>query len=781
MHPTDTHTPRRLTRAVFLPRLLPAICALAAIALPERASAQAPTFNTVQTTYTNSSYNYPNGSTAGDFNGDGKQDVLVTDNGAIRMMLGNGDGTFTEHDLSVTWGGKVAAADLNGDGRLDAVVVRPQGSLDPVVLLNTGNDANGVPQFTVTDYTPMYGGIRSVTVGDVDGNGSPDFIVGNAYGTLQVYLNNGSGVFTPGQSYTLTPGQGGPAVGPGVIADFNGDGKADYLVTSNQNHAANLLLGNGDGTFQAPVAVANTADAVSVAVADLNGDGKPDFVVGNTDGTVGVFINAGGGAFDTPALYSVGTYSVSSVAIADMNGDRKLDVVASNYWNYGIQDPANTVSVLLGNGDGTFGAANLYPTNWEPTDLSVADFNADGKPDIESLGYRDKNVGVLLNTTPAALPTQTLTILGGSGSVGEVAANVEYYNPATGGWQPAYLCGSHPWGFVLGTDSWINYKPSNVSDPGAGPTTNQTLWYLYRVRFTVPSDAVNPHMTFSLKADNFAQVAINGVAAGGSPTYINNTWMNNVITGTADGVNADAVFSQAVHPGENTITINVGDFGGLNGFNFRIDLSMQSSQPLQIVPSDTTPPVITAPADITAEATSAAGAVVTYTATALDNVDGPVPVSESPASGSTFPIGTTVVHLAAHDAAGNTATASFNVTVRDTTPPVITSVTPSTATLWPPNHAMVAVSINAVATDNVGVTSLKIVSVSCNEPDNARGDGNTTGDVQITGDLTLNLRAERSGTGIGRTYTITVEASDAAGNTATKTCTVFVPKSLGRS
>lgn len=224
-----------------------------------------------------------------------------------------------------------------------------------------------------------------------------------------------------------------------------------------------------------------------------------------------------------------------------------------------------------------------------------------GLPFGTPLAYADDAV---LTVVPP--PTQTLTILGGSGNVGDFAANVEYYNPATSNWQPAYLVNyapyghpvTHPWGNIAGTNHWINYETDGASDPGAGPTTNQTLWYLYRVRFTVPTDAVNPKMTFSLKADNFAQVAINNVMAGGSTQFINNTYMNNVIVGTADQLNADAVFAQAVHPGENTITLNIGDWGGLNGFNFRIDLSMQSSQPLEIVPVPTNqPPVAVAGGD----------------------------------------------------------------------------------------------------------------------------------------------------------------------------------------
>lgn len=196
---------------------------------------------------------------------------------------------------------------------------------------------------------------------------------------------------------------------------------------------------------------------------------------------------------------------------------------------------------------------------------------------------------------------------------------------------------------------------------------------------------------------------------------------------------------------------------------------------------DTIAPVFTSvPANQVVEATSAAGAVVSYpNATATDAV-GVTSIAYSAASGSTFPIGTTTVVVTASDAAGNVRQATFTVTVQDTTAPALGSVSPSTGMLWPPNHKMVSIAISAGATDAVGVASLKIVAVSSSEPDNGLGDGDTAGDIVITGPLTVDVRAERSGKGNGRTYTITVEARDAAGNASTTTCTVVVPKSKGR-
>ncbi len=196
---------------------------------------------------------------------------------------------------------------------------------------------------------------------------------------------------------------------------------------------------------------------------------------------------------------------------------------------------------------------------------------------------------------------------------------------------------------------------------------------------------------------------------------------------------------------------------------------------------DTTPPTLSLPANITAEATSASGAAVTYTATATDIVDGSVAVHCDPASGSTFPLGTTTVQCTATDAHNNTAHGSFTVLVGDTTPPVIVSITASPNNLWPPNHTMVNVSVTVIATDAVDpAPTSHIVSVSSNQPINGTGDGDTSPDWVITGPLTLQLRAERAGNA-PRVYTITIATTDASGNTSYGTVIVTVGDGRGRA
>ena len=191
---------------------------------------------------------------------------------------------------------------------------------------------------------------------------------------------------------------------------------------------------------------------------------------------------------------------------------------------------------------------------------------------------------------------------------------------------------------------------------------------------------------------------------------------------------------------------------------------------------DNTPPDI-AQADIIAEATSAAGAVVTFSPIAIDLVDGIVPVSCTPLSGDTFPIGITLVHCTATDANSNVANETFSVTVVDSTPPVITALTATPNSLWPPDHKMYPVTVSVTATDAVDPAPVcKIVSVSSNQPINGTGDGDMAPDWVITGNLTAQLRAERAGSN-DRVYTIKVQCTDASLNSSSSTVQVRVTQS----
>lgn len=199
-----------------------------------------------------------------------------------------------------------------------------------------------------------------------------------------------------------------------------------------------------------------------------------------------------------------------------------------------------------------------------------------------------------------------------------------------------------------------------------------------------------------------------------------------------------------------------------------------------VVVRDAEPPTVVCVPPSIAECEGPSGAVVTFAPTATDNCSVSAP-SCAPASGSIFPLGSTAVYCAASDGTSQSA-CGFAVTVADRTPPSVLGVLPTLTELWPPNHRMVAVALAVTTADRCDTApSCRVVSVASNEPADAHGDGATVPDWEITGPLSVNLRAERSGQGNGRTYTVGVECSDASGNVATGSATVVVPQSRAKS
>lgn len=201
------------------------------------------------------------------------------------------------------------------------------------------------------------------------------------------------------------------------------------------------------------------------------------------------------------------------------------------------------------------------------------------------------------------------------------------------------------------------------------------------------------------------------------------------------------------------------------------------------------PPTADAGPDQTVECTGPGGASVTLDGSGSSDPDGdpltftwtgPFGTASGPTPTVTLPLGTHIITLTVDDGNGGTSSDTVTVNVVDTTPPNITTVTASPNSLWPPNHKLVQVTVTASASDTCsGTTACTITSVSSNEPVNGLGDGDTAPDWVITGNLTVKLRAERSGTGTGRVYTITVQCTDASGNSSTKDVTVTVPHNRG--
>ena len=229
-----------------------------------------------------------------------------------------------------------------------------------------------------------------------------------------------------------------------------------------------------------------------------------------------------------------------------------------------------------------------------------------------------------------------------------------------------------------------------------------------------------------------------------------------------------AITSPRIFPlGTTTVIATAVNGAGFDSCSFRVTVR------------DNQPPAITCPANITrVNDPGQCGATVNYTVTATDNCTSSVTVTVTPASGGFFPVGVTTVNAKATDAAGNTATCSFTVTVNDVEPPVIHDLAATPVILWPPNHKMKQVTVNYTSTDNCPGPISCAITVTSDEPENGTGDGDTGPDWDVLNDHHVKLRAERSGQGDGRVYSIKVTCTDQYGNSASGTKTVIVPKSL---
>jgi hypothetical protein len=360
-----------------------------------------------------------------DVNGDGKPDLLVANQncgdceGVVSVLLGNGDGTFQPLQTYDSGGHNafsIAVADVNGDGKPDLLVANlctlcANGVIG--VLLGNGD---GTFQAAQT-YNSGGIGAHSVAVADVNGDGKPDLLVAIgceacSTGGVSVLLGNGDGTFQPAKVYY----SGGSDASSVAVADVNGDRKPDLLVANEGGTGLNgsvaVLLGNGDGTFQAAVSYSSGGkEASSLAVADVNGDNKLDLLVADVcltidcpSGAAGVLLGNGDGTFQAVKTYSSGSFLATSIAVADVNGDNKPDLLVANW---GPSNPLSNVSVLLGNGDGTFQKAQIYNSGGQYANaIAAADVNGDGKIDLlvanEGGGEGGTGaVGVLLNN---ALP-----------------------------------------------------------------------------------------------------------------------------------------------------------------------------------------------------------------------------------------------------------------------------------------------------------------------------------------------------------------------------------------
>jgi uncharacterized protein (TIGR03437 family) len=338
-----------------------------------------------------------------DINADGNVDLVVADSGSndIAELFGQGTGgfqsaVFTKTPAPPTF---LGSADFNSDGIPDLVVLAQDAK---AVMMFTGA-YQGKLNLAGTFLVPYLA--ASISVFDFDGDNNLDLLVPDTdSGSAVLLLGRGDGTLIAPPVYAGTAGFSAVATG-----DLNGDGKPDLVVTGTNPTTSSLsfLAGTGSGQFQAPVNIPVPGPTNFVAVADFNKDGRPDMVVSGTQVTV--LTNLGNGTFQQSGPYP----NLIPTAIGDFNKDGHLDIAG----------PSNGgVGLLLGNGDGTFHPGNSVAAGSNPKTAAAADFNGDGALDIAVL-----DAGTPGNTSDAG--GISILLGNGAGSFPKVSGVTAGFNP----------------------------------------------------------------------------------------------------------------------------------------------------------------------------------------------------------------------------------------------------------------------------------------------------------------------------------------------------------------
>lgn len=324
-----------------------------------------------------------------DFNNDGILDLAVANASTheIQIMLGNGSGgfttasTFSVGSSAASVPTSIVVGDFNGDGLPDLLVgVSPDSIVD--VFLNQGGG-----NFNLVNTIPTVVNPVSMAVADFNQDGYLDFVVSNAEdNTVTLFLGQGNGSFWITSTLFATALSNPVQV---VASDFNDDGIPDVLIVNANNNTLTVLPGKGTGAFgNAAAAVKLSATPSGIAVGDFNADGKMDLAVVSATGTVTVFLGNGNDTFQAGVSYATGA-GADSIAVGDVNGDGFLDLVTAN-------STAGTVSVLLGTGTGTFGAHTDFTAGAGAQSIVIGDFNNNGKLDFATADATADVVSILL-------------------------------------------------------------------------------------------------------------------------------------------------------------------------------------------------------------------------------------------------------------------------------------------------------------------------------------------------------------------------------------------------
>ena len=339
---------------------------------------------------------------------------------SLSVLLGNGDGSFQPAVTTAVLNGgagngnalSVAVGDFNGDRLLDVALNTSGTSANPAVEVMLGKgDGSFQPNHLILPVAQIP---LSVAAGDFDGNGALDLVTANSNGTVSVLLGNGGGSFRPRTDLTVGGSPHSVAVG-----DFNGDGRLDVVTTQQLTDTVSVLLGHGDGTFARPLVFAASGQNFtpqSLALGDVNGDGKLDLVIKSVSVLdsdafqVGVLLGNGDGTFQAPLLGAAQPDGSGDLVLGDFNNDGRIDAAVADQ----LGASSGNLSVFAGNGDGTFQSLirlDLLTGGDDPLGVAAADLNGDGLVDLVAANASSSTVGVLLNNSGPVTTVATTTTL----------------------------------------------------------------------------------------------------------------------------------------------------------------------------------------------------------------------------------------------------------------------------------------------------------------------------------------------------------------------------------
>jgi hypothetical protein len=740
----------------------------------------------------------------GDFNRDGKPDVAVANFGTnnVMILLGNGTGSFTPAAGSPFAAGPVpqalAVGDYNQDGIQDLAAA--SGVFPGQVNILLGNGSGG---FALTVGSPIQIGVvgaYTIATADFNADGKLDLATANSSGdSSTILLGNGMGGFTEAAGSPFAVGANPRGI---TVSDFNLDGKPDLATANSNSDNVTILLNNGSASFTqaagSPLSTGGIRPAI-INSGDFNLDGKADLVVGNqTSHDMTILLGDGMAGF-TPAAGSpiAGTFAPRSVIVSDFTVDGKPDILVA-------LSVSTQMAALKGNGNGGF-AFSLLSVPGAPFGIAAGDFNLDGRPDVAASDVDVDNLRILLNTCPQNAPpsisatpltlqqtaflssTQIATVsdaedaetslavtVNGSPSAtlnGVTVSNITVDAMGVVRADVSAACGSSNASFTLAvtdtkgasSNATLNVTvtpetsppaltcPQNISqstDPGqcsaiisfTTPTASDNCPGATVLCSPLPGSSflkgtTTVTCTATDAAGNTAQcsftVTINDTEnpVVTCPLNITQSTDNNqcqavVIypkfnsTDNCEGIGTttcNPASGSTFQKGTTTVNCSVTDAAGNSG-----------SCSFTVTINDTQNPTITCPANVTVPATTGqCQAVVNYSAPSVsDNCSGVGTPTCTPAAGSTFQKGTTTVNCSVTDAAGNTNTCSFTVTVNDTQNPTV---------ICPANISIVSnVCVSNAYTVPTGSDNCAGVSVVCNPPPGTCFASGTTTTVNCT-------------------------------------------------